>query len=542
MTDGWSLRRRLNTAFTAVGLVLVLLVSVAVLSLVRVQQNQSQVTGRIFDAVTRSQDLLTALLDQETGLRGYALAQRADFLVPYTDGQGTADRAVGDLRKLLAGEPQVRSQLDHLLALVARWRTDIATPIREQAAAHQQISEADLATSKARFDEIRTAFTSYRSALLKVRADAYHQMRVATYTLFAVVGVLVFLIVGLATALWLTLRRWVTGPLDRLGEEVGIVTGGELSHEVTVTGPVEITSLGDEVDSMRKRIVREYADAVEARAMAQEALTVVEEQKADLERSNTELEQFAYVASHDLQEPLRKVASFCQLLEKRYGDQLDERGHQYIEFAVDGAKRMQALINDLLAFSRVGRISEGFVDVDLNAVFDSVLRSLEVLIEESGATVTRDDLPTVPGEPALLAALLQNLVGNGIKFHGEAAPVVHVGARRDGDDWEITCADNGIGIEPKYADKIFVIFQRLHGRDQYAGTGIGLALSRKIVEHHGGKIWLDPEVAAAGDRGTTFRFTLPVERVERTSTFALDDDTRAMSVPATTDAAEGART
>ena len=404
MTDGWSLRRRLNTAFTAVGLVLVLLVSVAVLSLVRVQQNQSQVTGRIFDAVTRSQDLLTALLDQETGLRGYALAQRADFLVPYTDGQGTADRAVGDLRKLLAGEPQVRSQLDHLLALVARWRTDIATPIREQAAAHQQISEADLATSKARFDEIRTAFTSYRSALLKVRADAYHQMRVATYTLFAVVGVLVFLIVGLATALWLTLRRWVTGPLDRLGEEVGIVTGGELSHEVTVTGPVEITSLGDEVDSMRKRIVREYADAVEARAMAQEALTVVEEQKADLERSNTELEQFAYVASHDLQEPLRKVASFCQLLEKRYGDQLDERGHQYIEFAVDGAKRMQALINDLLAFSRVGRISEDFVDVDLNAVFDSVLRSLEVLIEESGATVSSQTSPSPPAAPCRRAS------------------------------------------------------------------------------------------------------------------------------------------
>jgi light-regulated signal transduction histidine kinase (bacteriophytochrome) len=343
--------------------------------------------------------------------------------------------------------------------------------------------------------------------------------------------VLVGLIVLTAVLLWVTLRRWVTGPLDRLGSEVAVVTGGELGHAVTVSGPSEISVLGREVDSMRERIVEEYASALEARALTQDALAVVEEQKADLERSNTELEQFAYVASHDLQEPLRKVASFCQLLEKRYGDQLDERGHQYIEFAVDGAKRMQALINDLLAFSRVGRLSEGFVDVDLDAVLDSVLRNLEVLVEETGATVTHDPLPTVPGEPALLAALLQNLVGNGIKFHGAEPPRVHLGATREGDVWELSCADNGIGIDPKYADKIFVIFQRLHGRDEYSGTGIGLALSRKIVEHHGGRIWLDPEVAAAGDRGTTFRFTVPVEHSARPSLEAVaDNDPRPVPV------------
>ena len=541
MTDGWSLRRRLNIAFTAVGVVLALLMTVAVVSLVRVERNQSQVTGRIFDAVTGSQDLLTALLDQETGLRGYALAGQTPFLDPYRQGQLEQGKAVAALRPLLSDQPRVRAGLDHLLSLVEDWRATIAVPLQTKVAAGQTITTDDLDASKAKFDQIRSAYRDYRAALLKVRSDAYHRMRTATFTLFALVGLLVLLIVVLAVLLWSRLRSWVTGPLDQLGREVGVVTGGELGHEVSVTGPVEITSLGSEVDSMRQRIVREYADAIEARAMAQEALGVVEAQKADLERSNTELEQFAYVASHDLQEPLRKVASFCQLLEKRYGDQLDERGHQYIEFAVDGAKRMQALINDLLAFSRVGRISEGFVDVDLEAVFDSVVRSLEVLIEESGATVTHDPLPTVPGEPALLAALLQNLVGNGIKFHGDAPPVVHVGARRDGDLWELSCSDNGIGIDPKYGDKIFVIFQRLHGRDQYAGTGTGLALSRKIVDHHGGRIWLDPEVAAAGDRGTTFRFTLPAERVERPSLDGTDPDPDAVPAAATS-TPEGAST
>jgi light-regulated signal transduction histidine kinase (bacteriophytochrome) len=228
--------------------------------------------------------------------------------------------------------------------------------------------------------------------------------------------------------------------------------------------------------------------------------------QSDLKRSNAELEQFAYVASHDLQEPLRKVASFCQLLERRYKGQLDERGDQYIEYAVDGAKRMQQLINDLLAFSRVGRIAAEFAPVDLGAALAQAQRQLATMLDETGATVTSDDLPTINGTSSLLVQLFQNLVGNALKFHGAESPRIHIGVRAAGGMWELSCSDNGIGIGEQYADKIFVIFQRLHARDAYGGTGIGLSMCRKIVEYHGGRIWLDTNQTS----GAVLRWTLPV--------------------------------
>lgn len=257
---------------------------------------------------------------------------------------------------------------------------------------------------------------------------------------------------------------------------------------------------------MRQRIVEE----LDASRAATEALDVHAE---ELRRSNAELEQFAYVASHDLQEPLRKVASFCQLLEKRYGDKLDERGVEYIGFAVDGAKRMQILINDLLTFSRVGRLNTTESDVDLDSVLDIALSNLATAVEESAAVIDRpaDGLPTVKGDPTLLTMLWQNLIGNAVKFRGEGeAPRVVIDVvRGSGDDahsWSFSLTDNGIGIAPEFAEKVFVIFQRLHGRDAYTGTGIGLALCKKIVEHHGGMIWIDTSYTG----GTRFRFTLPV--------------------------------
>ena len=204
------------------------------------------------------------------------------------------------------------------------------------------------------------------------------------------------------------------------------------------------------------------------------------------------------------------VTSFCQMIERRYGDQLDERGRKYIAFAVDGAKRMQALINDLLSFSRVGRLNEPEESVDLAAVARRAVDNLGALVEETGAEVELRDLPSVPGDRTQLTQLFQNLIGNAIKFRREGVPPrVVIDARRDGDEWVFACADNGIGVEPRYADRIFLIFQRLHPRDEYTGTGIGLALCKKIVEFHGGRIWLD--TGDHGDApGTTFRWTLPV--------------------------------
>jgi light-regulated signal transduction histidine kinase (bacteriophytochrome) len=234
-------------------------------------------------------------------------------------------------------------------------------------------------------------------------------------------------------------------------------------------------------------------------------------QARELQRSNADLEQFAYVASHDLQEPLRKVASFCQLLERRYSDQLDERGLQYLNFAVDGAKRMQVLINDLLAFSRVGR-STVLVPVDLDDALADARTALAMSISESHAIVSSDPLPTVLGDRGLLAQLLQNLVGNAIKFRSDERPTVHIGVTDEDDHWELCCSDNGIGIEPEYAERVFVIFQRLHPKEEFAGTGIGLALCKRIVEHHGGTIWLDTSVTS----GTTMRWTVPKGREDDT--------------------------
>jgi light-regulated signal transduction histidine kinase (bacteriophytochrome) len=248
--------------------------------------------------------------------------------------------------------------------------------------------------------------------------------------------------------------------------------------------------------------------------MSHTAKAALDGQAEELRRSNAELEQFAYVASHDLQEPLRKVASFCQLLEKRYGDQLDQRGHEYIGFAVDGAKRMQRLINDLLTFSRVGRLGSRHTEVDLNDVLDTALGNLSTAIEEANAEIVRptQPLPVVDGDPTLLAMLWQNLIGNAVKFSREGVTpriVIDCRARTDSDDqeeWLLSVADNGIGIAEDFVDKVFVIFQRLHGRDEKSGTGIGLALCKKIVEHHGGSIRVDGPYA----QGTRFLFTLPV--------------------------------
>jgi PAS domain S-box-containing protein len=225
----------------------------------------------------------------------------------------------------------------------------------------------------------------------------------------------------------------------------------------------------------------------------------------NLKRSNAELEQFAYVASHDLQEPLRGVTSMVQLLQQRYQGQLDARADQYIGLAVDAATRMQALINDLLAFSRVQRRAQPFRPIPLDKPLAVALANLQVAIEESGALITHDPLPTLQADAGQLTQLLQNLIGNAIKFHAEQTPRIHLSATRQEDAWCFAVRDNGIGIAPEYFERIFVIFQRLHARQAYPGTGIGLALCKKIVEHHGGQIWVESQLGA----GATFFFTIP---------------------------------
>jgi light-regulated signal transduction histidine kinase (bacteriophytochrome) len=231
----------------------------------------------------------------------------------------------------------------------------------------------------------------------------------------------------------------------------------------------------------------------------------LQQQAADLARSNADLQQFAYVASHDLQEPLRMVASYTQLLARRYQGKLDADADEFIAFAVDGATRMQHLIEDLLAYSRVGTRGKQFASTDVNVVVSRVLRDLQGTIDGSRAVVTRDDLPTVDADAVQLGEVFQNLIANALKFRGAEDPRVRVSAERDGNTWRFAVRDNGIGIEPRHAERIFVIFQRLHARADYPGTGIGLAICKRIVERHGGKIWVDSRPGA----GSTFSFTLP---------------------------------
>jgi PAS domain S-box-containing protein len=251
----------------------------------------------------------------------------------------------------------------------------------------------------------------------------------------------------------------------------------------------------------RRAALGNYIDITERKRADQE----LEKTLHELARSNEELGQFAYVASHDLQEPLRMVASFTQLLGRRYKGKLDEDADEFIRYAVDGVNRMQQLINDLLDYSRVGTRGNPMVAVDCNRVAERVLDSLYVRIQENDATIDLQPLPVVTADPVQMEQLLQNLVGNALKYRGEASPVVRVSASEEDGGWHFEVKDNGIGIDPAYAERIFVIFQRLHGKEEYEGTGIGLAICKKIVDRHGGHIWVESNP----EGGSTFHFTLP---------------------------------
>jgi len=419
--------------------------------------------------------VLANLIDAETGERGFIITGQALFLDPYNSSLSEVHQNLESLRELTADNPVQQRALDDLEPMIAaklsylKYRIDVRNQEGSEALRDAGLEEI----AKRRMDEIRLAIRNMKQEeirLLAIRVKETNESTARTKVAIVTGNALALLFLALA----------------------GIVILQEMSHRRIAEEEVRTLNVG-----LERRVAERTAELAER---AQE-----------LTRSNMELQQFAYVASHDLQEPLRMVASFTQLLAKRYRDKLDDDARDFINYAVDGATRMQTLISDLLFYSRVGTQGKLFETTPCDALMDRVLDSLKLVIKETGAVITHDPLPTVLGDPGQIGQLFQNLLTNAMKFRGDKAPCVHISVEQDGRNWKISVSDTGIGIPPEHADRIFVIFQRLHTKTEYPGTGIGLAICKKIVERHGGRIWLE----ATPGGGSTFCFTIPTMEMRR---------------------------
>jgi signal transduction histidine kinase len=502
--SGW-----LTLVLSIMGVVVLAGAVVSAVLLIHTDDVSRDLSEDIQPARVAATQLQAALRDQETGLRGYLISAERQFLEPYDNGKREEQAAAQDIRQRVGTRADLIADLDAIERASAAWRSTYAEPLIASVNPHSPVTiKSDTAElGKAEFDHLRELFDRQNAHLSEAWERGTSELERTNDWRNRVLGGILLVFCGTAVLLGFLTRRAVTLPLASLAAACRRITAGRFDESIPPPRrPKDIRGIAIDVENMRQRIVDELEVSRSARAR-------LDEQAVELRRSNTELEQFAYVASHDLQEPLRKVASFCQLLEKRYGDQLDERATEYIGFAVDGAKRMQVLINDLLTFSRVGRLGINQTEFELDATLDAALANVAVAIDESGAEIVRPEqpLPRMVGDRTLLTMLWQNLIGNAVKFrHQDRPPRIVIGCEPGtgdhGGQWLLTVSDNGIGIAAEFSDKVFVIFQRLHGRDMYTGTGVGLALCKKIVEYYGGAIWID----TAYTDGTRIQFTLPI--------------------------------
>jgi len=514
----------------------------------------------------RLQRTYSGLSELENGALGYALTGGSPFLVRYDSAKAALATDLERLRTLTADQPEARRRVDTLAALLVGHLRLFQEVIATRRASGAAAASALLERGHVRPSMNRIRFLLDTMAVAGQRQAGEHgaemRARAATARLAVSVGtVLGLVMVGLAaftvrrelgarrraeerfrtvveaaaSGLIMADRNGTIVLANREAERMFGYAPGELNGEL-VERLVPSASRGQHpgfragfLAHPQPRAMGAGRDLFGVRKDGSEipveiglspiatkdgvfvlasVVDITERKRAEeeLRRSNEELERFAYVASHDLQEPLRMVASFVQLLGQRYKGRLDADADEFIGYAVDGAHRMQQLIQDLLTYSRVGTRGGALVPTDTGAVLDRALVNLKLALEESGSVVSHGPLPTVRGDPGQLEHLFLNLMGNAIKFRGTEPSRIHVSATDAGPDgWRISVRDNGIGIEADYFERIFVIFQRLHGREQYGGTGIGLAIAKKIVERHGGRIWVDSEPG----RGATFSFTLP---------------------------------
>lgn len=458
---------RLITGLTAATAILLGVAFLSYSSLTRNAEDRQWVV-HTYQVMGALDELLRGMTDAETGERGYILTGEDVYLDPYQRGLGEVRQSTAEVRKLTADNAEQQNSLNELEPVIAERLRELRERIQVRRKAGLAAGAAAVREGAGRqfMGQIRSAIGGMRGKEERLLVQRAAELEASSHATRIVIV---------------------------LGEFLGLVflgiAGLAIHAEMRQRGRAE-----EEIRNLNAELERKV----------EERTAELAERAKDLERSNMELQQFAYVASHDLQEPLRTIASFTQLLAKRYADKLDDKAREFIGFAVDGSKRMQTLINDLLSFSRVGTQGKALASVRCDAVLDTVLRSLKRAIEESGTVITRDPLPAVFADELQLGQLLQNLVANAIKFKGDRPPRVHVGAERNGRGWKIFVRDNGIGIAPEHSERIFVIFQRLHTKTQYAGTGIGLAICKKIAERHGGRIWVE----AAPEGGSIFCFTI----------------------------------
>ena len=488
--------------YRSFGLLLALLLFLIGLSLYnfRLLGQASAYSTRSYQTLFESEALLQSLLNMETGVRGFLVTGEDQFLDPYDQGRANFQTHMENTRALMTTSPEQLVRLDDLSRQQEKWDETMLQPAIERRRGAQNLQEA-LATASARANERKAAMDEMRTVILRIEKQEN-------------------ILLDARSAQVRERRRTFESILWGGGLFSILLTAALALFAARAASQVALAQANLERSNAQLTRAKAAADAEnERRRAAEEKL---ESAVQDLKRSNAELEQFAYVASHDLQEPLRAVAGCVQVLQKRYGGKLDARADQFIEHAVDGAQRMQNLINDLLAYSRVGTHGKAFGEVSMEKTADNALQNLSERIRETGVEITRDALPAVWGDSGQLELVLQNLVSNALKFRGETDPQVHVGyelrrVESAPDERGLTALsaqpqhvfsvrDNGLGIEPQYFQRIFVMFQRLHTRTEFPGTGIGLAICKKIVERHGGTIG----VQSVLNEGATFWFSLPV--------------------------------
>ena len=416
------------------------------------------------EVIEELEALLSSMQDIETGYRGYALVGEEKMLEPYHSGLPRAKQQLENVRQATADNPGQQRRVNALSTLI-----DAKIAFAKQVIQlRRENKQGEISTVLVRTGEGKRIMDNVRAVIQEMQSEERR----------------------------LLVEREQAADRNTAQVKVILLTGIALIFVIVAV-----------VAWMIRRDIQARWDISEQKKN-QEAL---ERKTMELKRSNDELQQFAYVASHDLQEPLRMVASYTQLLAKRYHGRLDSDANEFISYAVDGANRMQRLIHDLLSYSRVGTQGKELRPTSSEEAFTLALSNLERSIRETGARVEHGRLPMVLADDMQLVQLFQNLLGNAIKFRGAKPVLIYVGGERRGNDWLFWLRDNGIGIEPQYVERIFLIFQRLHGRSQYPGTGIGLAIAKKIVERHAGRIWVESEPG----KGSTFYFTLPAREPDR---------------------------